>query len=889
MRKIIEGIFGFKNDHDGVFAQTENLPFEDNEQLLNVSPLFVDLNHFDDDRGLVDEVARLSTKVFAYAYSGDNRLYFSKHQNIEHDVAGRGKQEIVHFVLVDKSANIRSVSLEKLDIFHKDLSPYVVGQASSLPEITSNLENDSITYNQFRAKKAQLIDLLDHIIYSKKQGRTLYICYPMGLIKEFHEDFFLALKLLPVSICNDISFVTNYGGGTTSKYDIVGVAIEEEEIENRGYSSAGIVYQYPYDDIITPKEEIINNYLHTVLANIINEKGFNDFINFLSIKYNGEQDFDAYLDFIKTFNGLIMNVQYNVGKEDEYISALYEKLLCLYQGLAILQTFKRNELESLLEEVRRNIGEMRNVTDFSPIGQEVVKTLELLVKLHKETSIELIRVASLAWLYDYIFRFDHSNRDNIFIYSHADLINRALKENQLSQELIRYIIENDKYNDTNDLMTNSFTNNEKGQECKETYYCELFNYLFNNYKADVSNRARITEVVLGHLYSIININELVKLIFHNNEDIYRSFLIIDECIVKVNHYSEFNPDEFISEVSGYVKYNGLLLEGFKNVNPSKYPSPDKEKVAKLETALIEAFIDASDKVKSYELLDTYIDKITTIEDNDLRSKVKDYFILRYVDEEVAVTIDAVPLSRIEEVKAKLLKILEFLKDYHEQAPTNIVAAIQRKIGEAEEYASFRAREDELREFRIEFILQTLLILPEKDSREIVYEYIGEELTADKIGKHLNLSSEEYTKALYDVAKEFLTKQSNYRFLKGGTYQQCHANFAKAVFDSQSKKRFNIHTIGSIAESVVCFIIFGAIFFGLSFGTSMVLYNFVTNKTYFMSYLIMSLAIGVVSAFISLFNLQNKGRKKVYLISILESLALLIAVLGIFTLLVFLWR
>ena len=150
MKKIIEGIFGFKGSGDFLFAETKDLTSEE-KNLLSANDLnFANLAKVDKQSGLVDTVSSINEVTISYSFKkikDDSRLLFCKHKNIIHNNADRGRVEVIHFLNIDSSLGVKSADLFDSVPIKKDINSYVLSESNSLLEPIIDLEkNDELSF-----------------------------------------------------------------------------------------------------------------------------------------------------------------------------------------------------------------------------------------------------------------------------------------------------------------------------------------------------------------------------------------------------------------------------------------------------------------------------------------------------------------------------------------------------------------------------------------------------------------------------------------------------------------------------------------------------------------------------------------------------------------------
>ena len=878
MSKIIEGIYCFKQGQDQIISKTQGL--SSNEDIVRSSHLFfANLSSFNPDINK-SLYSYSSSPIFNPENKLEQRVLITRHiNNIDHDVSGRGQLEVVHYVHVPTDFNYRNVELINSDIFKKDLSDYVLSsERIDLPLIEQ--ESFKSIEGDFISRKEEIIHLLDNIIYSFIKGKSLYIIYNALDIDDFHQDFFKALSLLPVAICNSLSFITCYGGGASSRYQIIGVPMEESDLARSNLSNSGLIYRYPYNEMLS-NSDISNNPLHQALIDIEDSTDLDRFLNFVSKNYvpSKNPSLNEFLDFITLYNSLFSSQPYRAGEEYVYISCFNKNLAFLINHIDIINRFDNQTLSSLVTALTNSVSELQRIVISQMVVKSINETFDLLKELYLKAGKDSFKKDVLEELI-YPFLFAYEAPEDKFMFVRAELVRRAIEDPALSNDLIAYIVYNDNYYNSSLLMVDSWTNLK---ECQISYLVRLYYFIYSIYRNNTANEQRVVAII-AKLLDLISINDIGLLLFHNNDDLEVSFLIICNLLLYLAELDSQKQQEVMTFVINYLYRNNLVLYALNSINPDHFSNA--KAIVDLREAIVDSFIGGD--INTYEDLCVFMNKIASIDPNTyLFKEIKDRLIEHHLNQATANSIRAKTIRSItQNDQIFFSNIIYYLQDSVHEVPKNIIEAIYSVLAQAQDYHASVSREEDLVNFRMAFVLRAAALLPEKDSRPIVYEYIGKDKAEPLIGKHLHLSREEYANALVKLVADFL-KDRGQEGIRNNEMISKHSAFVKAIFAAQNKKRFNIHTIATVAECIFNMALFGGIGLLLSALGSFLIYTNVTNKSYLSSLMILSIAIAALSAISSLVNVYNKGRRKIYLVSALETISLVIVGLGLFTLLVFL--
>ena len=866
MKNIIEGIYGFKNGADRIISQTKGLSIE--EKFLEPGKHISYVN-----------LAKFNKPLYAYSSNvitsnddnGVKRVIIAKYvNNIEHDVAGRGKMEVVHYIHVPIDYAYRNVSLINSSIFNEDISHYVL----SPDDLEIDERNVSIRENDSSVieNKEEVLNLLDHIIFAKKNKKTLYIVYDSDSIDEFHNDFFKAFSLLPAPICNSLSFITCFGGGLSTRYDIVGIPNEQSDVLRSAYDEV-VICRYPYNEM-NVNDEILDNPLHHLLDKENELDNFNNFVKTIYVPGNDVNNaLIEYLDFVNLYEKLNYSNKLISDEEYPFIIDLNSHLTFLLEHLSFIDKLMPAYITRLAVSLQNLFAQVNQISLSKTLIKPVNETFDLVNKLYLSTQNKGLKEELLVIIYSFLF--DYTDKEDIYIAARAELVKRSMQEVAIIDPLIAFIISKDDcyLNTLNKVDTWSSVN-----ECQKAYLCKLYNYLFDHYRYKQSYEERVTQI-LKILINIITIEEIGALMFRNNEDLDLSFMIA--CNLLMHLDNEDKEKELNDYIVSYLAKNNLLVTALGIVNPVTYG--EHRLIKGLRDSIINAFIGDSE-ITTFDGLCRFMDQLVNIDSKSpLYSLIKDALINHHLSEQIVDSIKNMTIRLVTpQTNAYFDQIIDYFKSSNHEVPKNIIAAILSLKSQVTEYSESTSKEENLIDFRIDFILRAVALLPERDSRAIIYEYVGKDKAEPRIGKSLKLSREDYAKEVSKVAEEFL-KDKGQEGIRNNEMPKKHADFVKAIFNAQNKKRFNVHVVITIAESIANLIIFGALGLVLSVTGSLLIYNNVTNQTYLTSLMMLSILIAGLSAIIGLVNVHNKGRQKIYLISALECIALVIVGLGLFTL------
>ena len=876
MRKIIEGFYGLKGNENRIFGKTKDLNEEENQLIESYNYIYANLKNIDAQKGYsTNSLNTINVSDSIYSYSSrllNDRLLFTKHENV---LSAEGNYlETLHFLSLPLDIPCRIYQFNSLETFKtSDWSSLYFAQTANveLDEIRSIPEKvETLGFNG-NAQKARIIELLDYIIYADKNKKTLYVCYEMNEINRFHEDFFMALSLLPVALCNRLSFITCYGGEPTNQFSIIGVPIKYTEIADAGFSKAGLVYNYSSSSIVTDEAEITNNYLHRVLETIKDESEMDRYQRFAVDSYKDNLSLEGFLNYVQLYS--LLNSPFRLIQNQEYslVDSFNKEIALLTVNINNIERVEQSVFNDVvLFTLNKQSGTLCQLSNFQVLGSLPLKTIALLESLYEITSLKPLKDTVKDVLYNFLFEFDNSNE--VSNANHADLIYRALNSEKIGQELIRYIASNQgRYNNCNSLI-----NSLNSQKCQVLYYSQVYRYYFDNYNADSSLHVHIVDILL-RLSNIINIKELGKLIIRDKENeelLRRSFDVLCKFLVQnKDKQIEKELDEF---VLGQIDNNAFLtICALETIRPESAIESQQRPILDLKSLILDHII-KEDEVDSFTKICKYIDAVQPFKDNlFVYDEIKNRLVSKHLNKEVAFSIDALLVNKIDQkVLDYFTAIEELLSDRYEVVPQAILQSIRFKRNEVNGDSDKVIKENELSLFRVGFVVRAVELLPAKESRPIIYKFIGEEKAKPIIDEEKQLSSEDYAREVGKLSEEYLNDDNN--------SIEDRRHFVKTIFEAQNKKRFATFVL-TVADYLLNVLLFGGITLGLSLIVSFILCFNVVGDIYLTPYIIISIALACISALLIFITLKKKWRKDAYLISIIITLILMVFGLGLCTL------
>ena len=884
--KILEGLFAWKQV-DQVVATTTGID-HDSETIINKNkPVPCGLIRIDKKEGY-----RLSGEVepdynlISYSYqpnTEDNFATVSSYHLYKPDSYKRtDNPELIHFLVLDKPENCYSFDLinastftmgteELLEMVDSDKeSGFVPINESEITRLSSETDYEAIYREKEKYKR-----LLSYILYAKEHKETLFIYYEPKNYEVFKEDLFSALSFLPKDVANSISFITA-NAGKTRKFNIVGIP-SIDPIDS-GASSNDLYFVYPFEGSV-PKE-IMNDSLPMVrlfdsFKNVSLVRDFIRHMNKLNRHYNGLAD---YYNDVETSMILLDSPDFETTDEKLFFNNLIEYLKNINNNFdLVFNKMPQETVDDLLERITKvfkNYVTERMVNGLKP--EVYFQVVDLLINLINGSDNNLLKKRFLECLYQYLFNFMPSV--DFSLLSHLTIIKYVFENKHrefAEKDLCAYIYQRDKGNETIDRFDSVVTKGSTGLEIAKQFFRTYLKHILNG-GYQLSTVKQIIILLLDATRTKFDNDEKVGIIFDNENYSLRE---------KLSLFRDLSDKSSLtSDLIVYLREKNLLLDViYELVDDSR---PDEE----LIESLIDGYLEIG-KAKNYSELSCLIIKLYNVKNDHLAFNiVKERIVGCHLEDSSGFDLDSITKISVFDAshgeKETLDRIYKLFSKKSDGFEKNIIDAIDAKRKQIEDLNDAKKHENELTEFRLKLVLRILCTLPEKTSRNLIRRNLQVRKHATDYGFDdvYSLHGEEYTNRLNALAYDFFTREFNNP--QGGIVDK-RREFSEQITRAQKDNRFNIRNITSVASALIISAIFGGAFFFISAALSSLSLTLLTHNSYFTTYLVLSVANGVASFLMTFANMYNRGRKPVYLFSILESVGFLLLSLGVFIFFAFL--
>ena len=880
--KILEGLFAYKN-FDDVVATTKDIEYEQESIVRNAAPRYSQLRTIDRIKGYRQSgevIPDYNLVGYSYLPSGRNdETVIASYHLYQPTEETRGNNELIHYVILDGELNLYSPNLFNLSSLGKgtrDLLEIVHAEKGSFDPINeSELARLAVPFSPALAcdNSEELIKLISYILYAKENRETLFIYYEPRDYEKFKKALFSALKFLPRSIANEISFITAHGG-QTREFDIVG--IPSTDPESSGATSSDLYCFYPLGEDSVP-ERVLNKTIERLFKSFDNPISVKDFLKHIEDLYKNYRDFDEYYNdinmFLLLFNG--SNIA-STADEEKFFDTLIEYLECIESNYdSIFYKLPQNTRDNLLERLFTIFDvDIINAVHGTIKSDRHFRVVDLLMEFIDRTDDNTLKNRFIEYLYLFLFKFYVNKEDALP--AHLLLIEYVF-ENRYADfakdELCAFIYKRDRGNSIISTLRALKEKDSKSNMVSAMVIRIFLEYILAHYQ-ELHSPKRDVLTLLNVLRESISLEEIVKIVLDNPH-----IGFDDKMILLQEMVFDFKKEELVTASIEYFKANNMFVEVITNLLNDPRPNVD------FNQKVIDGYIGVNE-ISNYATLSLVLAKLYSFRPGSKEfNTIKDRIINHRMDRG---GFDFSSIAKItiydadHNEKQNLDRIIEVFGGAKGDLERKLVEAVNAKRQEVSEFGAAKELEDDLSSFRIDLLIRIVVALPEKTSRKLIKDNPRVRAFAHERGYDdvFSLRNQAYAERLEELVRDFFTYENNNP--NGGIIEERRL-FSQQITLAQKENRFNIRNITSFASALIVALVYGGIFLGLSFFLSTLSFTLLTHNSYLTTYLVLTGFNGVVSFIMTLVNMQNRGRKQVYLISAFECIAILLLSLGLFVL------
>lgn len=933
MSKVFECIYAYiyKNNYAGscslgkqIYTITGGLPPREIDLVTSLMPSI-------DNSGLAkvdrrDGVKLDGTKaepdydLISYAYYPATRAAgykalcrFGMRKSLR-DKSVRGTREIAHAVIFDDDVRDKyiidyldaslfktytdiqlddgqiSVDDSVCEVKPTTLEPVELADFMSYPLTSTDI------YNLGAPATKSLSEIINAIFIAKKNRKTAYIVYDPEDWELAAEYIKVALKLLPAHIANELSFITCYGKTDSVSIDICGVPTRDDDyislLERKGcLVRLDLTGAIGLGGEKVPFAAFINKATNRDLENWLDEspnfyehvKSLDDINDVIELYLNREDDGDDE-NTIAVLKHTVNSVSLITRSLDLIIKIPYE---C------------RSQINSVKSRIERLCAEIQNVPTETVFNDLFVP----LVRLYSECESRRIEEKQMLvdMIYTVIFGTQGQNATSAkkhfeFLSFYSANIMQALGNSHL--DVISYM--ESRWGFLRDFFEEYFDDPEyveyaaafslellkmllRDVEREGDIYSDIRDYFVSQYLSVRANQlVRILDIAFaGSAPNAVfkyALNNLLKL--GSNYNLYQD---------RIQAFSNFLIDRHMLEVA-------ILYFRDKFVVPF---GVDAEVVETILGNLLEGYIllprqHTLDEIyNGFKIVQSLIGPHENV---GLQKFLYDDYANRIIN---PIYSEALARVRFEDVSdADMNCYRELLQtysiaDFAQQVDKKFCPSLQDLLKKYDTYKLQSKREENLVEFRVDFVARELILLDAKTILALLNKHIGKEKVDQRFyaegidGKPQK--HERFLEVCESIARDFLLdKGKNLSDSDKELLNRRKIAFAEEVRREKSERHrgSRFRRLGDGVKGIIVSTIFSAVMAVLVAVAGYMLYNFYDNGYFKSIYFVFTVLAVLISEAMYWYNFRDRRMRSVVMTAAWQTIIILVAMVGLYVLVQF---
>lgn len=817
----------------------------------------------------------------------------------------RGSKELSHIVLFDSipngmyaidliaSRHFRTYNDIKLDDAsslaseNEDLVCEV--KPNAMPRITfdefssSPLKIEDIT--NLGSKTLQRIAEIFHaLVISKRDKKSLYIVYNPEDYSTVLDYLTITLKLMPASVANKFSFVTCLGKTSRVSFDICCIPTCDKEYISTLKSEGNVI-------IVTGLESDYLNESKGAFASLLSRSRPSDFESWLSASYRYTPYVTRieHMDDIAVLYSNTIEKEFNVNNPEESLRDLSNAIQVVSDRYGLITEIE-DELDRQINGISKQLDSALGAVQSYSIADIKQYLITPIINLFNKCNNNDEIVDKLyGWLKNVLFGISGQSKE--LETKHFEIASRCF-------QVVRDSL-HDYYNsfisylgsDWNGLSKffNQYLKDAKYSEASSSVVLSILTCLLQNlsntrqYRSDM--RDYLTTIYLQN--NPDKFDEIVKRIFSSSKQFHDTELkYIFDKVLKDGADNKITTDR-IKYLGQYFYQYGLLTESMNFIKEQFATQFGEDRIIN-ETfeVLLGYYLSMSSKTDFVSLHSTFQTAKDLVGENPTASLHG--FVFGYWNKEIVVPNfkNAIKAIRFEEVTEEDIEAyknaLSYLKSpvLRSVISAEFIAAFDKFIENYTTYITQQKREGELITDRINFVARELSLLDNKTILKILNKYIG----ADKVSE--GLQAENITDLKKDRRLSDFAKKETVKFLSNKNSAN-HVAFCNEVRKERTSNYKDYRIISrDIFNNILGSTVFSAIMTVIAALLSLLLYNKVGGSYFKTIYIAFVVAIAAISEIIYWSNYKDRRLRNVLVMSIWQMSLMIIATLGVYTLLQF---
>ncbi len=819
----------------------------------------------------------------------------------------RGSKELSHVVLFDSIPNgvyaidmIRSRHFRSFNDIKLDEAASIASETEDLVCEVKPEEMPRISFDTFSSTPLEIKDITNiggkalqrvaeifhALIVSKRNKKSLYIVYNPEDYDIVLDYLTIALKLMPASVANKFSFVTCLGKTSSVNFDICCIPTCDKEYISTLKSEGNVI-------IVTGLESMYVAEQKGAFAEFLSRSKISDFEQWLSAcsRYTPYVTRIEHMDDIAILYNNTVERIFNIHNPEASLHDLCSAVQVVtdrYTLITEIDDELDRQLNGISKQLDSTLGAVQGYS-FVDIKQYIIAPVFDLFNKCKNNAEAANKL--YGWIKRILFGVSGQSRE--LENKHFEIVSRCfqvVKEN-LGDNYATFISYLGTEWDDLSRFFNQYLKDAKYSEASSSVVLLILSCLLQN----LSNARMFRPDMRDYLTKIYlqnnpdKFDEIVKCVFFSAKQYHDTELkYIFDKVLRDGAEDRIITDR-IKCLGQYFYQCGLLTESMNYIKERFVTQFGEDRVIH-ETfgILLSYYLALSSKTDFVALHNTFVTAQNLVGENPTASLQG--FIFGYWNKEIVVPNykDAIKSIRFEDVPKEDVETykvsLAYLKSpaLRSVISAEFITAFEEFIDEYTSYIRQKEREGGLLNERISFVAREVSLLDNKTILRILNKYLGEETISEGLQRE-NITDLKKDRHLSDFAKKETVK-----------YLSNPKSTDRVAFCSEVRAErtanFKDYRIISkdIFNNVIGSSIFTAIMTVIAALLSFLIYDRVVDSYFKTIYIIFVIAIAVISKIVYWSNYKDRRLRNVLVMSIWQMILVLLATLGVHTLIQFIF-
>lgn len=817
----------------------------------------------------------------------------------------RGSKELSHVVLFDSIPNevyaidmIRSRHFRSFNDIKLDETASVTNENEDFVCEVKPEEMPRISFDTFSSTPLEIEDIANigsktlqriaeifhALIVSKRNKKSLYIVYNPEDYDTVLDYLTITLKLMPASVANKFSFVTCLGKTSSVNFDICCIPTCDKEYISTLKSEGNVI-------MVTGLESIYVTEQKGAFAEFLLRSKISDFEQWLSAcsRYTPYVTRIEHMDDIAILYNNTVERSFNIHNPEAFLHDLCSAIQIVSDRYALITEIDDEldrQLYGISKQLDSTLGAVQGYS-FADIQQYIIAPIFDLFNKCKNNDEAAYKL--YGWLKKILFGVSGQSRE--LENKHFEIVSRCfqvVKEN-LDDNYATFISYLGTEWDDLSRFFNQYLKDAKYSEASSSVVLLILSCLLQNlsnvrmFRPDM--RDYLTKIYLQN--NPDKFDEIVKCIFSSAKQYHDTELkyILDK-VLRDGAEDRIITDR-IKYLGQYFYQCGLLTESMNYIKERFVTQFGEDRVIH-ETfgVLLSFYLALSSKTDFTALHNTFATARNLVGENPTASLQG--FIFGYWNKEIVVpnykdTIKSIRFEDVPKEDVETYKVtLAYLKSpaLRGVISAEFITAFEEFIDEYTSYIRQKEREGGLLNERISFVAREISLLDNKTILRILNKYLGEDAVSNGLQRD-NITDLKKDRHISDFAKKETVK-----YLSNST----STNRVAFCSDVRAERTANFKDYRIISKdifnNVIGSSIFTAIMTVIAALLSFLIYSRVVDSYFKTIYIILVVAIAIISVIVYWSNYKDRHLRNVLVMSIWQMILVLLATLGVYTLIQF---